>query len=128
MLVGELDEDVFEAGSERANFGDSDAVLQELVPEIIKIEAVFDERVDGLPENGGAADAGNLAGKTERARNFGRGNFNSQRALRLNVRKFPKRIGRAIGNELAVINVGHVAAAFGFVHVVCGDKKRDAVA
>ncbi len=36
--------------------------------------------------------------------------------------------GRAIGDELAVVNVGDVAAAFGFVHVVRGDEKSDALA
>ena len=46
---------------------------------------------------------------------------------RLNVGKFAKRIGRAVGDQLAVINVGDVAAALRFVHVVRGDEKSDAV-
>ena len=46
----------------------------------------------------------------------------------LHIGKLAERIGRAIGDELAVINVGDVAAAFGFVHVMRGDEKRDAVA
>src|SRR5208282_3979842 len=105
MLVSELDEDIFEAGSERANLCHSNAVLQKLSAEIIEIETVFDERVDGLPEDGGAANAGKLAREAKRARNFGRGDFHSQGALRLDVRKFPQRIGRAVGDELPVINV-----------------------
>src|SRR6266550_3174818 len=100
MLVGELDKDVFEAGSERANFGDGNAVLQELVAEVVEIEAVFDERMDGLAENGRATYAGEVA----------------------------QRMGSAVGDELAEINVGYVAAALGFVHVVGGDEEGDAVA
>src|SRR5712691_3120232 len=83
MLVGEFDEDVFEAGSEGTNLGDGDAVFQELFTEIVEIEMVFDERMDGLPENGGAA--------------------------------------------AAEVNVGDMAAALGFVHVVSGDEEGDAV-
>src|SRR5258708_38036892 len=88
---------------------------------------VLDECMYGLPEDGGAADAGNLARKTERAGDFRRGDFNAQGALRLNVREFTQRIGRPVGDELAVINVGDVAAALGFVHVVRSDEKRDAM-
>ena len=57
MLVGELDKDVFEAGSEGPNFGDGNAVFQELLTEIVEVEVVVDECVNGLTENGGAADA-----------------------------------------------------------------------
>src|SRR5258708_34572152 len=128
MLVGEFDENVFEAGSERANLGDSDAVFQELVAEVVEIEMIIDERMDGLSENGGAANAGEMARETERARNFRCGDFDAQCALRLDVRKLAERIGRPIGNELAEINVSDVAAAFGLVHVMRGDEKGDAVA
>jgi len=48
MLVGELDKDIFEAGSERTNLGDGNAVLQELFAEIVEIGNDLDERVDGL--------------------------------------------------------------------------------
>src|SRR6266853_3329630 len=88
---------------------------------------IFDECMDGLAEDGGTADAGNLARETERARDFRRGDFNAQCALRLNVGELAERIGRAVGNELAVINVGYVAAALGFVHVVGGDEEGDAM-
>src|SRR5712692_9482613 len=128
MLVSEFDEDVFEAGSEGTNLGDGDAVFQELFAKIVKIEAVFDKRMDGLPENGGAADAGNLARKPERAGNFRRSDFHAQSAMRLHVGKLAERAGSTVGDELAVINVGDVAAALGFVHVVSGDEERDAVA
>src|SRR5467141_3328365 len=127
MLVGELDEDVFEAGSERTNLCDGNAVLHELFAEIVEIETVFDKRVDGLPENGCAAYAGEATRKSKSARDFRGGDFNAQRAGGLDVREFAKRIGRAVGDELAVINVGDVTAALGFVHVVSGDKKRDAM-
>src|SRR5467141_2175851 len=127
MLVGELDEDVFEAGSERTNLCDGNAVLHELFAEIVEIETVFDERVDGLPENGCAAYAGEATRESKSARDFRSGDFNAQRAGGLDVREFAKRIGRAVGDELAVIDVSDMGAALGFVHVVSGDEKRDAM-
>src|SRR5260370_4870295 len=127
MLVGELDKDVFEAGSERANLCDGDAVFHELRAKIVEIEMVFDQRVDGLTENGGAADAGEVTREAKSSRDFRCGDFNAQRAGRLNVREFTQRIGRAVGDALSVINVGDVAAALGFVHVMGGDEKRDAM-
>src|SRR6266436_6902000 len=94
MLVGEFDEDVFEAGSEGTNLGDGDAVFQELFTEIVEIEMVFDERMDGLPENGGAADAGEVAREAESAGNFWRDDFNSQGALRVEIITPEVKIGR----------------------------------
>src|SRR6202521_6134552 len=127
MFVGELNKDVFEAGSERANFGDGNAVLQELVAEVVEIESVFDERMDGLAENGRATDAGEVTRESKSARDFRCGDFNAQRAGGLDIRKFAKRIGRAVGDELAVVDIGDMAAALGFVHVMSGDKERDAM-
>src|SRR5260370_17058376 len=89
MLVGEFHEDVLEDGSERANLGDSDAVFQELVAEVVEIEMIVNERMNGLSENGGAANAGEMARETERARNFRRGDFDAQRALTLYSRNLP---------------------------------------
>src|SRR6266478_4199591 len=94
MLVGEFDEDVLQAGSERANLGDRDAVFQELVAKVVEIEMIVDERMNGLSENGGAANAGEMARETKRARNFRRGDFDAQRALRLDVRKIPELAAR----------------------------------
>src|SRR5260370_41387698 len=128
MLVGELDEDVFEAGSEWTDFGDGNPVFQKLFAEIVKIKMILDESMDGLPENGGATNAGEMAREAKRARDFGSGDFHAQRAVRLHVGKLAKRIGRAVGDELAVINIGDVAAALGFVHLVRGHEKRGAVA
>src|SRR6266705_1793627 len=88
---------------------------------------ILDERVNGLAENRGATNAGEMAREAERARDFGSGDFHAQRAVGLHVRKLAKGIGRAVGDELAVINIGDVAAALGFVHVVRGDEERDAV-
>src|ERR1700676_2927753 len=127
MLVGELDEDVFEAGGKRANFGDGNSVFHELFAEVVEIEMVFDERMDRLAENGGAANAREVTREAERACNFRRGDFDAQGARRLNVGKLSKRLGCAVGDELAVINVSDVAAALGFVHVMGGNKKRDAM-
>src|SRR6267143_5378005 len=127
MLVGELDEDVFKAGSERANLCDRNAVFHELFAEIVEIETVFDERMDGLPENGGAAYAGEVTRESKSARDFRCGDLNAQRAGGLYVREFAKRIGRAVGDELAVVDIGDMAAALGFVHVVSGDEEGDAM-
>src|SRR5437016_2441258 len=127
MLVGKLDEDVFEAGSEGTNFGDGNTVFHKLFLKVVEIEMFFDERMNRLTENRGAADAGEVTRESERTRDFGSGNFDAAGALRLNVREFAERIGRAVGDELAVINVGDVAAALGFVHVVSGDEERDAM-
>jgi len=124
---GELDKNVFEAGSEGANLGDGEAVFQELFAEIVEIEMVLDERMDGLAENGGAANAREVTREAERACNFRRGDFDAQGARRLNVGKPSERLGCAVGDELAVINVSDVAAALGFVHVMSGDEKRDAM-
>src|SRR5260370_2925244 len=88
---------------------------------------VFDERMDGLPEDGGAAAAGEVASEAESEGTFRRSAFNAQCALRLNVGEFAERVGGAIGDELAEINVGDVAATLGFVHVVSGDEEGDAV-
>src|SRR5260370_17080759 len=120
MLVGERDENVLEAGSGRANFCDGDAVFQELFAEIVEVEMILDERVDGLSENGGAADSRDLAGEAKRASDLGRGDFDAQSAVRLNVRQLAERIGRAVGDEFAVINVVDVAAPLRFLHFIGG--------
>jgi len=41
--------------------------------------------------------------------------------------EFAKRIGRAVGDELSVVDIGDMAAALGFVHVVSGDEEGDAM-
>jgi len=54
MFIGEFDEDVFEGRSERADFRDDDALFQQLFAEMVEVEIVVDERVDGLAEDCGA--------------------------------------------------------------------------
>src|SRR5258708_8442059 len=127
MFVGELDEDVFETGSEWPNLGDGDAVFQELLAEIVEIKMVVNERMNGLSENGGAANARKLAGEAESARDFGSGDFHAHSARGLDFGKLPQGIGRAVRDDLAEINVSDMIAALGFVHVVGGDEKRDAM-
>jgi hypothetical protein len=77
LLVGELDEDVFEAGRQRANLGDGNPIFEKLLTEIVQIEMVLDQRMDGLSENGGAADTGDLAGKSQSAGDFGGGDLDA---------------------------------------------------
>src|SRR5258708_1670025 len=127
MLVGELDKDVFETGSEGPNLGNGNAVFQELFAELLKIEMVVNERVDGLSENSSATDARKLAGEAESAGDFRSGDFHAHRARGLDFGKLAQRIGRAVGNNLAKIDVSDMIAALGFVHVVRGDEKRDAM-
>src|SRR5579864_1622532 len=83
--------------------------------------------MDGLPKNRGAPDPGNMTGQPKSSCYFWRGDLNTHGSVWLYVRKLAKRIGSAVGNKLAEINVGDVAAALGFVHVVRGHKKRNAV-
>src|SRR5712664_1016179 len=128
VLVGQLYEDIFKARGERANFADGDSVFEELLAQIVEVEMLFHKRVNGLAENGGATNAVKLAGEAQGACNLGRGDFDAHGAVRLHVGQFAERVGSAVGDEAAVIDVGDVAAALGFVHVVRGDEKRDAVA
>src|SRR5215813_12394092 len=88
VLVGQFDENVFEAGSERADFADSGAAPRELLAKIFKLELVVNQCVNGLAEDSGAADSLDLAGAGECASDFGSGDFDSNRAGRLNVGKF----------------------------------------
>src|SRR6516165_547662 len=81
-----------------------------------------------LAENCGAADAGYLACQAQRARYLGGGDFDADGSLRLQVRQFAQGVGSAVGDQLSVIDVGDMAAAFGFVHVMCSYKESDAVA
>src|ERR1700686_895252 len=88
---------------------------------------LIQERVDGLAKNGGAADARKLPREAQGARDLGRGDFDALGAMRLHIRQLAERIGSPIGNQPAVIDVRNVAAPFGFIHVMRGDEKRDAV-
>src|SRR5262249_32785364 len=85
------------------------------------------EGVNRLAKNGGAADSGKFASRAQSACDFGCGDFNAKGTMRLDFREFAERIRRAVGDELAIINVGNVTATFGFVHVVCGDEESDPV-
>src|SRR5271154_1461411 len=128
VLVGEFDENVFEGGSERANFADVNVFGDELFAKGFGSVTIVNEGVNGLAENGCAANAVDGASGAEGAGDFGSGDFHAISAGRLNIGKQAERIGRAVGDEFAVINVGDVTAAFGFVHIVGGDEESDALA
>src|SRR5438477_5512863 len=128
MLVGQFDEDIFQAGSQRPNFGNRDAFFEQAFANAFQIQMIVHQCVNRLAEDGGAADAGNLAGETQRASDFGGGDFNAHGAGWIDFGKLAQRIGGAVSDELAEIDVGDVTAALGFVHVVSGDKEGDAVA
>src|SRR5882724_13194196 len=127
MLVGQLDKNVFQAGRKRSNFGDGNTFVFEATAQTIERKIVVNESVNRLAKDCGAANAGKFAGGAQSASDFRRGYFDAHRARRLDFGKFAKRIGRAVGDKLAVINVSDVAAAFGFVHVVRCDEKSDAL-
>src|SRR5579863_2483387 len=128
MLVGELDENVFETRLKRANFPNGNAILPELLAQIVQVEMIFDERVNGLSKNRGAANPGNLPRESQGPGHLRRGDLDAFGAVRLDVGQFAQRVRRAVRDELAIVDVSNVAAAFRFIHVMRGDKKRDAVA
>src|SRR5882724_3486404 len=127
MLVGQLDKNVFQAGRKRANFADGNTFVFEAAAQSIERKIVVNESVNRLAKNCGAANAGEFAGGAQSPSDFRRGDFDAHRARRLDFGEFAKRIGRAVGYELAIINVSNMAAAFGFVHVVRCDEKSDAL-
>src|SRR5580693_7504993 len=94
---------------------------------MVKIDVVIDEGMDGLANNCGAAYAGDLAGEAQSSRDFRSRNFHAYGSLRLDIRQFAQRVGRAIGDDLAEIDIGNVTAALGLVHVVGGDEESDPV-
>src|SRR5580692_3367006 len=95
---------------------------------MLHVEAIFDERVNGLAEDGGAANAGQRAGDAQSAGDFGGGDFDAVGARRLNVRKLAQGFGSAVCDDFAVIDVGDVTATFGLVHIVSGHEEGDALA
>src|SRR6266852_5764403 len=88
VLVGQLDENIFKARSKRANFADGDSVFEKLLAQIVEVEMLFHQRVNGLAENRGAANAGELPGEAQGAGDLGRGDFDAHGAVRLHVRQF----------------------------------------
>ena len=88
VAIGEFDEYVFEAGSERTNFGDNDAVVEQLLAEMIEVQVIIDQSVDGLSEDGGAAKAGNGACDAESLRDVGRRDFDAIGTGRIDLGKF----------------------------------------
>src|SRR5579859_2109953 len=127
MLVGQLDENVFEARSQWTNFGDGNVLLLKPLTKIIETQAVFNQGMDRLTEDRGAANARKLSCGAQSASDFGRSDFDAHRSRRLDFRKLAKSIRRAVGDELAVVDVGDMAATLGFVHVMSRDKKSDAL-
>src|SRR5215813_2392350 len=128
MAVGEFDKNVFETRSERTDFRDGDAAIRKRAAKVVEIKMIVDERMNRLTKDCRAANAGEFANGAKSASDFRSGDFDSQSSCRLDFGKFAKRIGRAIGDKLSVVNVSDVAAAFGFIHVMSCDEKCDAVA
>src|ERR1700738_5486245 len=127
MLGGKLDTNILEGGRKRTNFSDVNAVTLELGAEISEIEVFFDQCVNRFAENGGAAYSRNFPRDAQRTSNFRCGDFDPLGSGRLHVRQLLQGFGRAVGDELSVIDVGNVIAALRFVHVVSGDEKSYAL-
>src|SRR5579859_186827 len=127
VLVSELDEDVFQAGSERADFRDADPFLRELLADGMRIQMLVDQGMDRLTENSGAADAIDIARETQCSCHLGSRDLHAHSSVWLDLGKLPKRIGCPVGDDLAEINVSDVAAALGFVHVMRGDEESNPV-
>src|SRR5260221_724956 len=114
MLVRQLDKNVFQAGRERTNFGHGNTFVFQATAQSIERKIVVNESVNRLAKNCRAANAGDLTGRAQSAGDFRRGDFDAYGTLGINIGQFAERIGRAVGDELAVIDVGNVAAAFLF--------------
>src|SRR5882672_7792751 len=127
MFVGELDENVLKARRQRANFRDGNFLLLQKSAQSLQIEVILNQRMNRLSKNGGTANSGNRARNAQGASDFWSRDFDADSALRLHVRKFAQGIRSAVGDELAVINVGDMATTLGFVHVMRRDKKCDPV-
>ena len=63
MFVSKLHENIFQARRQRPNLCHGDAFLQKLLAQVVQIEVVVNQRVDGLAENRRAADSGKSAGR-----------------------------------------------------------------
>src|SRR5215510_13858175 len=128
VFVGQLDENVFQAGGERANFAHRCAVSGKLLAKSVEVEVIVNQRMNRLAEDGGAADSLDSTGTGQGASDFRGRDLHSNRSGRLNIGQFAQGVRSAVSDQLTVVNVGDVAAAFGFVHVVRGYEKGDAVA
>src|SRR6516164_8128938 len=126
-LGRQLDENVFKTRSERADLGNGDALPLELLAEMFEIKVVVDQSVNRLAENGRAPDSRDHPGVAQREGYLWRGDFYPVGALWLHIGQFAQGVRGAIGKKLAEIDVRHLAAALGFVHIVCGHEKRDAL-
>src|SRR5690349_23254433 len=128
VFVGELDENIFQAGCERADFGDGDPFLRKLLADRVQIQVLVDQGMDRLTENSGAADAVDLARETQSSCHLRSRDLHAHSSVWLDLGKLPKRVGCPIGDDLAEINVGDVTASLGFVHVMGRHKECDPVA
>ena len=126
-LGRQLDENVFKTGSKRADLRDSNTVLFQLRAKMVEVQMLVNECVNRLAENGCAANSRDRTGVAQRESYLRHCDFYPVGALRLHIGQFAEGVRRAIGNELAEVDVPYVAAAFGFVHVVSGDEKRYAL-
>src|SRR5437588_3132554 len=67
MLVGEFYVNVLQTWRKRADFRHGNAMVPELMAQALHIKTLVNERMDGLPENRGAANPGNMAGQPQGA-------------------------------------------------------------
>jgi hypothetical protein len=87
VLVGEFDENVLKAGRKGANLAHGNAVVRQLAAKTVEREIFIDERMDGLPKDGGAPYPGNPAGQAQCPGHLRGGEFDAPRAMGLHLRK-----------------------------------------
>src|SRR5215472_8767946 len=128
VLVGKLDEYIFEIGHERADLFRVYANSFQLARQLRLSDFIVHQRMDGTTEDGSRTYERQLAGTPQRCGYVLYSDFEPLRSRGLHIRDFAQRVWSAIGDQLAVIDVGEVRAALGFIHVVRGHKKSDAAA
>src|SRR5438045_3315836 len=123
----QLDKNIFQIRQQWPHLFVADATAAELAFQLLPAHGIAEQGVYGAPEDRGAADFWDLPGAAQSAGDFRRSNLEAMHARGIHLRQRAQRIGRAVGYDFAVVDISQVAAALGFVHIVRGDEKRDAL-
>ena len=121
---GESYKDVLEAGFGRKY---PDPFVFQVDAQIRGGYALIDECAYGLTEDRGLVHGGMSAKPVKDAGSVASDEFEPSSSRRGNGRLLLQLIGRANGQQMRVKQVSHPVTSFGLVHVVRGDKERDAL-
>src|SRR5262249_46415475 len=105
-FVGKLDEYIFEIGHERADLFRVHANSFQFALQLGLGDLVVHERVDGTAEDGSRTYERQLAGTPQGCGYVLYGDFEPLRSRGLHIGDLAKRVWSAIGDQLAVIDVG----------------------